>query len=226
MTAETYALLEGYMLRCMGDSAHDKEHVYRVLYTALDIAGSEREADREVLISACLLHDIGRREQFEDPRLDHAAVGAEKAQRFLTAHGFEEGMARRVAACIRTHRFRADRPPESLEARILFDADKLEATGALGIARTLLYTGRVGQPLYSLTPQGRVSDGAGEEAPSFFHEYRYKLEGLYGRFFTRRGEELARLRRQAAADFYQALLAETRLPYERGPALLRAALDG
>ena len=59
MTAETYALLEGYMLRCMGDSAHDKEHVYRVLYTALDIAGSEREADREVadrevLISAAL----------------------------------------------------------------------------------------------------------------------------------------------------------------------------
>ncbi len=210
----------------MKDRAHDKEHIYRVLYTALDIVGAEQGADKDVLICACLLHDIGRREQFEDPRLDHAVVGAEKARRFLMEHGFGEAAARRTAACIRTHRFRAEQPPESLEAKILFDADKLEAAGALGAARTLLYLGRTGQPLYSLTPQGRVADGAGDEPPSFFHEYRYKLEGLYGRFFTRRGAQPAHLRRAAAADFYRALLAEASLPYERGPGLLRAELDG
>lgn len=101
----------------MKDSAHDKEHIYRVLYNALDIAGTEQGADKDVLICACLLHDIGRREQFEDPRLDHAAVGAEKARRFLMEHGFGEAAARRTAACIRTHRFRAEQPPRAWRQR-------------------------------------------------------------------------------------------------------------
>ena len=64
MTKDNYTLLENYMLSCMEDSAHAKEHIYRVLYTALDIAGTEEAVDMDVLISACLLHDFGRREQF------------------------------------------------------------------------------------------------------------------------------------------------------------------
>lgn len=48
-----------------------------------------------------------------------------------------------------THRFRKNRPPESPEAKILFDADKLDVTGAMGVARTLVYQGTMAQPLYS-----------------------------------------------------------------------------
>lgn len=55
-----YDKTEAYMLQCMRDSAHDREHIYRVLYTALDIAESEPSADPEILTAACLLHDIGR----------------------------------------------------------------------------------------------------------------------------------------------------------------------
>ena len=55
MTRETYTLLEDYMLSCMEDSAHDKEHIYRVLYAALDIAGTEKDVDMDVLITACLM---------------------------------------------------------------------------------------------------------------------------------------------------------------------------
>ena len=58
MNRETYLLLEDYMKSCMKDSAHDKEHVYRVLYTALAIAKKEGKADVDVLIASCLLHDI------------------------------------------------------------------------------------------------------------------------------------------------------------------------
>ena len=87
------------MLSCMDDSAHDKEHVYRVLYNALEIAQSESNIDHDVLIGACLLHDIGRREQFENPALCHAMVGAEKAYRFLTEQGFETEYARQVRHC-------------------------------------------------------------------------------------------------------------------------------
>lgn len=61
MTRQTYSLLENYMLSCMDDSAHDKEHVYRVLYHALRIAKMLHNVDYDVLIAACLLHDIGRK---------------------------------------------------------------------------------------------------------------------------------------------------------------------
>ena len=73
MDKKTYSLLENYMLSCMLDSAHDKEHIYRVLYTALDIAKTEKAVDYDVLICACLLHDIGLRYltiQYSDHNLE------------------------------------------------------------------------------------------------------------------------------------------------------------
>ena len=147
MTESTFSFLENYMLSCMEDSAHDKEHVYRVLYTALEIAKTESNVDYDVLMAACLLHDIGRKEQFEDPRLCHAEVGSEKAYRFLLGNGFETEYAEQVRHCILTHRYRKNNPPQTVEAKILFDADKVDASGALGIARTLIYKGIVSDPL-------------------------------------------------------------------------------
>lgn len=226
MKRETYRLLEDYMLSCMKDSAHDQEHVYRVLYLSLDIAQTEPTVDRDVLIAACLLHDIGRREQFEDPRLCHAQVGAEKAAGFLKEHGFAKDFCRQVQECILCHRFRKERPPQSLEGKILFDADKLDVCGAMGIARTLLYKGYVSEPLYSLNPDGSVSDGSQEETPSFFQEYKRKLEGLYSRFYTQRGAELAAQRRQAAVDFYESLYEEAKAAYEGGREHLNQCLEG
>lgn len=58
MNKSTYKLIEDYMLSCMEDSAHDKEHIYRVLYNALDIASYETNVDYDVLICACLLYRI------------------------------------------------------------------------------------------------------------------------------------------------------------------------
>lgn len=209
------------MLACMDDSAHDKDHIYRVLYVALDIAGFEVDVDYDVLICACLLHDIGRREQFENPEVCHAVVGGEKAYAFLTAQGFSEEYAQRVRECVMTHRFRTDMPPQSIEAKILFDADKIDATGTLGIARTLFYKGQTSQPLYSLTPDGEVSDGAGDTTPSLFQEYKYKLEGLYTRFYTRRGAQIAKERQASAQAFYQSMLREVRASYAPGQELLQ-----
>ena len=79
MNRGTYCLFENYMLFCMKDAAHDKEHIYRVLYNALEIAKTENNVNYDVLIAACLLHDIGRKEQFENPALCHATVGSEKS---------------------------------------------------------------------------------------------------------------------------------------------------
>ncbi|MDE5718984.1 MAG: HD domain-containing protein [Lachnospiraceae bacterium] len=224
MTRETYSLLENYMLSCMDDSAHDKEHVYRVLYHALEIAKTQEDVDYDVLIASCLLHDVGRKEQFENPALCHAAVGSEKAFAFLTAHGFAAEYAGRVRHCIQTHRYRENNPPESLEAKILFDADKLDVSGAMGIARTLIYKGIVSEPLYSLLPDGTVSDGETDAASSFFQEYKYKLEHIYDRFYTEKAASLAEERRQAAVDFYKSLYREAASSYQAGQDALAGLL--
>ena len=216
MNRETYVSIENYMRSCMGDSAHDQEHIYRVLYNALDIAKTEENVNYDILIAACLLHDIGRREQFENPALCHAQVGSDKAYRFLIEHGFLTEDAEQVKQCIRTHRYRRDALPQSLEAKILFDADKLDATGAIGIARTLVYKGAVCEPLYSVSPVGEVLNGENDTTPSFFQEYKYKLEKLYSGFYTERAAKMAKERQQSAVDFYNALYCEVNMPYQNG----------
>lgn len=216
MNKNTYSLLEEYMISCMEDSAHDKEHIYRVLYNALRIANKEQDVDYDVLISACLLHDIGRKEQFENPELCHAVIGSEKAYLFLINNGFEYQYAEKVKQCIKTHRYRKNNLPQSLEAKILFDADKLDATGAMGIARTLIYKGIVSEPIYSLLPDGSVSNGENDTDPSFFQEYKYKLEKVYSNFYTTEAKIIAKERQDSAIEFYNSLYEEVKSAYENG----------
>lgn len=226
MNTKTYHLLEDYMRACMHDSAHDKEHIYRVLYAALEIGKTEPDVNWDVLIAACLLHDIGRSDQFADPKVCHAEAGSKKAFRFLTEHGFDTDFASHVCDCILTHRFRKNAPPQTLEAKILFDADKLDVTGTIGIARTLLYNGTMSEPLYTMRPDGTISDGSGYNAPpSFFQEYKRKLEKLYDRFYTQKANEMALSRRQAAIDFYTTLYWDVSNSYTNGSSDLEQLLD-
>lgn len=225
MTQQTYRTIENFMLSCMDDSAHDCQHVYRVLYNALEIAKAEPVANCDILIAACLLHDIGRKDQIADPSLCHAEVGSQKAYRFLLELGMGEDFARQVRHCILTHRFRKNLPPETPEARILFDADKLDVTGAIGIARTLLYKGTVTEPLYRLLPDGTISDGTHDIGHSFFREYKFKLEKLYDRFLTQKGAELAKERQAIAKAYYESLYREVNEGYTTGQETLTALLE-
>ena len=118
--------------------------------------------------------------------------------------------------CILAHSYRQKNPPQSLEAKILFDADKLDVVGAIGIARTLLYKGIVSEPIYSLMPDGSVSTGENDAAPSFFHEYKHKLEKMYSHFYTVRAAGLAKERKQIAVDFYNHLYQESTFSYRHG----------
>ncbi len=205
MTKENFNLIENYMLVCVGDSAHDKEHIYRVLYTALHIAEFCENVNTDILVAACLLHDTARQEQLQNPKICHAEKGAEKAYEFLTENGFEVSFSEKVSECILTHRFRNDREPQSIEAKILFDADKIDVAGAMGIARTLIYSGETRRPLYSLVNNTQINDGTVKDN-TFFAEYKFKLEKLYDRFYTEKGREIALLRKKNAEDFYNNLL--------------------
>lgn len=163
--------------------------------------------------------------QFKDPKLDHAAVGSEMAYAYLVGLGWPKEKAGQVKDCIYSHRYRKNRKPGSMEARLLFDADKLDVTGTIGIARTLAYKGIVGEPLYSLDEQGKVLDGDGDAEPSFFHEYHWKLKKVCDEFYTDRARRIAEERRESSEAFYRNMLAEVGTTHRTGKARLADLLD-
>lgn len=223
MQKEMYEKIEKYMLSCMNDGAHDSQHIYRVLYFALDIANGF-DVEKDALIAAALLHDIGRDAQFKNPECDHAIVGSEMAYKYLSEIGWDEYKAAHVRTCIATHRFRNSNSPESVEAKILFDADKLDTTGTMGIARTLAYQGIVSEPLYYVDENGSVLTSGLENKSSFFQEYNWKLKNVYDKFYTDRAKVIAEERRKASIDFYESMYKEVHETHKKGVRLLRDAL--
>lgn len=211
MDKAVYLKIEAYMLSCMDDSAHDAEHIYRVLSMANRLADcTEAPLNRDVLTAACLLHDTGRVEQFQDPKVCHAEAGSLKAYRFLLELGWSEDEAAHVRDCVLTHRFRNNRRPQSMEAKLLFDADKLDVSGAMGIARTLCYAGEIGAALYSRDENGQLLPGSEEGPNTFLQEYKHKLERIGDGLYTDAAREIAARRFPAARAFYEALVAEIR----------------
>lgn len=120
-------------------SSHDMSHINRVEALCLEIR-DEEGGDLLVLQLAALLHDVGVIKEHEEGG-DHAIYSAEIASEFLSKAGLEKEVIGAVACCIRTHRFSAGEKPETLEARILQDADRLDALGAIGIFRAVLSMG-------------------------------------------------------------------------------------
>jgi uncharacterized protein len=203
MNKSMYNIIENYMFECMKDAAHDPEHIFRVLYLSLNIASKKTEnIDIDVLITSCLLHDIGREEQFKNHNICHAEIGGIMAKEFLLKNGWSEKDSNHVKNCISTHRFRGDNVPETLEAKILFDSDKLDVVGCLGIARTLMYKGIVGNNLYEIN-DGKICFGENKnDKETFLKEYNFKLKNLYGKFYTNEANEMAKTQKEYAQLYY------------------------
>lgn len=215
MDRKTFSLIESEMLKYMNDGAHDKQHIYRVLYYAVDIA-KDHKVDIDVLIAAALLHDIGREAQFKNNKIDHATHGANVAYEYIITLGWNTNKAEHIKQCISTHRYRKNSEPQSIEAKILFDADKIDVSGTIGIARTLAYKGIVAEPLYSLDAKGNVMDGIDDDSPSFFQEYNFKLKNLYNSFYTDKAKKIAMGRKEIAQKFYECMVSEVTETYRMG----------
>ena len=216
MTKSEYIAIENYMISQMTDSAHDKHHVYRVLNFAMDIYEHENSVDFDVLVAACLLHDVGRERQFIE-NICHAQIGSEMAYDFLISQNWTTEKAAHTKDCISSHRYRGNNKPNSIEAKILFDADKLDVIGAIGIARTLIYEGHVGEALYIIDDNGNiVTDSGDAESTSFFQEYNFKLKKVYDSFFTKHAKEIAMEHQKTAIDFYNGLYTEITKNYDCG----------
>lgn len=211
MKREHFLAIEKYAKHCMNDIAHDIDHVYRVLYASFEIAANEAQVNYDILIAACLLHDIGR-----DNEASHEELGARMAYDFIKSNADFNISPDHVSECISTHRYRVNRTPKTIEAKILFDSDKLDVCGLLGVARTILYDGMVKNPIYKII-ESRPDDIKFDiDIPSFISEYHYKLENVYSKFYTAKGRELAERRQNSAKVFYNNLVNEISELYKMG----------
>jgi uncharacterized protein len=185
-----------------GDAAHDFDHVLRVTALAVHIAQAE-SANVEIVRTAALLHDIG----LDNGRVRHEETAAERARGILAGQPPEKVEA--VAQAIRSHRFRAGPPPQTLEARCLFDADKLDAIGAIGVARVFAYGGAAGQRLWAEVPEGYDEHSASGEHTSV-HEFVVKLAKIKDRLTTETGRRIGRERHDFMAAFFARLEVEVK----------------
>ncbi len=130
------------------DAAHDALHVRRVMANARRIAIAEG-ADVDVAVTAAMLHELFNHPKDHPDSSRSGEVCAEHALVLLRAHGFDDAFSERVAYCIRVHAFSSGISPETLEARVLQDADRLDAIGAIGVARCFATTATMRRPFYA-----------------------------------------------------------------------------
>lgn len=201
-----------------GDPVHGFDHILRVARLAEQIARAEG-ADVEIVRAAALLHDASDQPTAEAPdaeahagaRRAHQHTSAEIAGSVLADEGWPAERIAAVQHAIRAHRFRdASEPPRSLEARILFDADKLDAIGAVGAARAIAYAAVHGQPAYARPSAQFIETGRFEpgEAHSAYHEYCFKLRRIVERIHTPTARRLAAERHARMAQFFEQLAEE------------------
>jgi uncharacterized protein len=192
------------------DPVHGFDHVLRVVRMAERLA-DEVGADREIVRAAALLHDAaGAHPESGDARLDHEHESAGVARRVLTDEGWPEARIQAVEHCIRAHRFRGHDRPQTLEAQVLFDADKLDVMGAFGAARTIGYALQAGTPIYAAPSRSFLERGETEadELHSAYHEYLFKLRRVRERLYTEPARRIGEGRHQVLCAFFEQLAAE------------------
>lgn len=186
---------------------HGPDHTVRVYRLALWI-GSRMGANLEVLSAAALLHDVGRRDETASRgKVCHARRGSELAREILAGLGFEAEVIEQVAHCIGTHRYRNGQAPVSLEAKILFDADKLDSVGAIGIGRAFLFAGQVGARLHNESSIVEATEPYSLEDTAY-REFKVKMSRVRGRMLTPLGRRLAEDRHKFMEMFFARLESE------------------
>lgn len=199
-------------------SAHNLDHVFRVYKLCLSIAEDEKNADLDVLIPAALLHDIARVKESNDMsgETDHAVLGGIMAEEILRKLQYDEEKIKKIKHCITAHRFRTGNEPETIEAKILYDSDKLDAIGAIGIARCFMLGGQFGQSLSvnqnmeeylntNSVENGRLKD-LSKHTP--FIEYEIKLKKIPEKLYTSKAKKIGEDRIKYMDDFFKKLKLE------------------
>jgi uncharacterized protein len=194
-----------------GDAAHDEGHVRRVVANAKKLAEAEG-ADLAVVLPAAWLHDCVSIAKNSSQRSSASRLAAERAGALLRAAGYPAQHIPAIEHAIEAHSFCARVTPQTLEAKVVQDADRLEALGAVGIARTLITGGAHGTPFYDLTepfPVTRIAD----DRTSIIDHFFTKLMKLADTMQTAAGRAAAEQRAQFLKQYLTQLGTEIGVPF-------------
>ena len=196
------------------DAAHDYDHLERVIALADKIQASEG-GDLPTIWAAVALHDLGQ-ERERRYGGDHALIGAALAEQLLTDSAFPQQYIPAVQQAIQEHRMTGGIIPQTLEGRILYDADKLDCLGAIGIGRLYCITGRYNQKVYAPIPDDivepidphmiRILRRRPDYSP--YIEFQLLFGNLPDRMTTNAGRELAHERFAYMQEFFTRLREE------------------
>ena len=193
-------------LDASSDGSHDLSHLHRVWRTARLIA-VEEGGDLRLLAAAVILHDCVTVEKDSPLREQASRLAAEKAEQMLKKLQWSELEIETVSGAIQAHSYSAGLAPTSLEGRILQDADRLDAIGAVGIARCFYTAGRMGSMLYdSLDPQGKEREL--DDRRYALDHFPMKLLRLATGFQTKTGSRMAQERHSRLQAFYDVFVGE------------------
>jgi len=200
----TIQQVKAFAKKCFSNAngSHDWDHSQRVSSLCMHIGRAEG-ANLEVLKIAAYLHDVGRpHEDASRGAICHAKKGADLARELLEKCPISQEDKANIVHCIRSHRFRGNHAPETLEARVLFDADKLDAIGAVGIGRAFLFAGEVGARLHNPHVDPENTQPYTEEDTAY-REYKLKLSRIKDRMLTTEGRRMAQQRHAFMEAFFQ-----------------------
>lgn len=188
------------------DGAHDLGHALRVARMA-EVLALESGADAECCVAAALLHDLVYlpKNHPDSPRT--AILGAEQALEWARATPALASRSEAIAAAIATHSFSGGAQPRSLEGAVLQDADRLEAIGAIGLARCFATGGAMGADLWHGEDPWAEHRPLDDKRFSLDH-FEQKLLRLAGRMNTEAGRQRAQIRHQVLVAFLESLRQE------------------
>ncbi|THV14116.1 HD domain-containing protein [Rhizobium rhizophilum] len=205
LTAADFARHEALALELLphategDDGSHDLAHIHRVFRNAMKIHAGEG-GDSEILAAAVLLHDCVAVEKSSPLRSQASRLAAEKASGILAGLGWPDEKIAAVAHAILTHSFSANIPPETLEAKMLQDADRLDAIGMVGVARCFYIAGRMGSGLYHPGDPDAENRPLDDRSYAIDH-FPAKLLKLSDGFQTETGAKLAKERHERLSLF-------------------------
>ena len=189
-----------------GDSAHDFEHVMRVYKNAKKIC-KEEKANEKLILSAALLHDIVSYPKSDKRSKISSLESAKKSKRILKKYDFSKEEVMIISDAICDHSFSQNKVPKTLEGKILQDADRLDALGAIGIARVFATGGSLKRPFYNLDDpfcKTRIPDDKIWTVDHFFQKL-LRLESLMN---TKSGKVEAKKRTRVLKEFLNYLKQE------------------
>ncbi len=191
---------------------HDFAHTLRVLKNAERILAGEPVSDSEKLAVrlGALLHDIARPEEMEsNGKICHARQGGIKAPALLRELGCrDEELIQTVSRIVSRHRYRGSDAPETAAEKIVYDADKLDSIGAVGIGRAFHFAGRIGAKLHNTEAEALNSEEYSSE-DSAYREYLVKLRHVPERMLTTTGRRLAEDRAAFMHEFFRRMNEES-----------------